>query len=85
MCYFYILYSNMLDKYYIGHTCDVLQERIRKHNSNHKGFTGGVGDWQLKYLEEFSEKSSAYKREREVKKWKSRTRVAHLVQSIPQI
>lgn len=69
----------MLDKYYIGHTCDVLQERIRKHNTNHKGFTGGKGDWQLKYFEEYTDKASAYKRERDVKKWKSRIRIAQLV------
>ena len=69
----------MLDKYYIGHTCDVLQERIRKHNTNHKGFTGGKGDWQLKYFEEYTDKASAYKRERDVKKWKSRIRIAQPV------
>ena len=28
-----------------GYSGDELQERIRKHNSNHKGFTGGTGDW----------------------------------------
>ncbi|WP_333908728.1 GIY-YIG nuclease family protein [Marinigracilibium pacificum] len=36
----YILYSRILDKYYVGHTGDLLTERLRKHNSNHKGFTG---------------------------------------------
>ena len=39
----YILYSLVTNKYYVRFTGDELQERIRKHNSNHKGFTGGKG------------------------------------------
>ncbi len=83
MCTFYILYSQTKDKYYVGHTCDAIEERIRKHNSNHKGFTGGIGDWSLVYSETFNTKSEAYKRELEVKAWKSRKRITQLVQSIP--
>ncbi|MBL7838121.1 MAG: GIY-YIG nuclease family protein [Bacteroidetes bacterium] len=82
MCTFYILYSKTKDKYYIGHTCDDLHERLRKHNSNHKGFTGGVGDWQIVFNEEFDNKEQAYKREREVKSWKSRKRIVKLIESI---
>ncbi len=83
MCFFYILYSQSKDKFYVGHTCDAIEERIRKHNSNHKGFTGRIGDWSLVYSETFSNKSEAYKRELEVKSWKSRKRITQLVQSIP--
>ena len=36
--FFYILYSSSLNKYYIGHTEDSLQERLRRHNSNHSGW-----------------------------------------------
>jgi putative endonuclease len=68
-----------LDKYYVGHTSDDLSERLRKHNTNHKGFTGGKGDWELKYKEEYTEKSLAYAREREVKKWKSRKMIEKLI------
>jgi putative endonuclease len=78
---FYILYSPSKDKYYIGYTGDLLSERLRKHNSNHKGFTGKLGDWQIKYTEEFYEKSDALKREREVKKWKSRKLIEKLIGS----
>jgi GIY-YIG catalytic domain len=53
---FYILFSSNLDKYYIGHTGDDITERIRKHNSNHKGFTGKVGDWKLVYSENYPTK-----------------------------
>jgi putative endonuclease len=39
MFYFYILHSTQLDKFYIGHTTENLQERLRKHLSTHSGFT----------------------------------------------
>ena len=76
---FYILYSSSLNKYYIGHTGDVIEERLRRHNSNHKGFTGKTGDWKTVYIETFSTKEKAYEREREVKKWKSRKRIEALI------
>jgi len=73
--HFYILFSAKSDKYYIGHSGDDMNERLRKHNSNHKGFTGNTADWKIIYLEEYSTKEEAYAREREVKKWKSRKRL----------
>ena len=72
MPHLYILYSKDLDKYYIGHTADVLDERLRKHNSNHRGFTGKAKDWEILYTEIFLSKDLAYTREREIKNWKSR-------------
>ena len=78
MYYFYILYSHNLDKYYLGHTSD-LEERIRKHNSNHKGFTGKANDWKLVYSEGYSEKDLACQREHQVKKWKNRKRIESLI------
>ena len=80
MTYFYILFSKQLDKFYIGHTNNV-EERLRKHNTNHKGFTGKANDWEIVYLEEFDTKSEAYAREREVKNWKSRSRIRDLINS----
>ena len=79
--YLYIIYSAKLDKYYIGHSGDNLNERLRKHNSNHKGFTGHLGDWKLVYKENYSTKSAAYLREREIKAWKSRKRILALISS----
>jgi putative endonuclease len=76
--YFYVLHSETLDKFYIGHTSN-LEERLRKHNSNHKGFTGKVNDWEIVYLEGFSTKELAYERERKVKKWKSSKRIKELI------
>ena len=75
----YILYSTSRDKFYIGHTGDVLEERLRKHNSNHKGFTGRKKDWQIVYTEVFESKQRAYTREREIKGSKSRKRIEQLI------
>ena len=72
-----------MNKYYVGYTGDEIVERIKKHNSNHKGFTGGVGDWELVYHEVYSSKSEAMARERQIKGWKSRKLITQLVQSIP--
>jgi len=77
----YILYSSLLNKYYIGHTGDDLQERLRKHNSNHKGFTGNVGDWKIMYVETYSTKDDAFARERQIKSWKNRVRIEALIKS----
>jgi putative endonuclease len=79
MPHFYILYSKKLDKYYIGHTADILEERLRKHNSNHDGFTGKSNDWQIAYTEIFLFKDQAYARERKVKNWKNRKRIELLI------
>jgi putative endonuclease len=76
--FIYIIYSTQLDRYYVGHTNN-LEERVRKHNTNHKGYTGVVGDWQVVYSEIYQTKSAAYKREREVKKWKKRNQIERLI------
>jgi len=79
MCHFYILHSAIIDKYYLGHSCDALKNRLQKHNSNHKGFTGRTNDWKLVYSEEYDSKNDAYTREREVKSWKSRKSIQKLI------
>jgi putative endonuclease len=76
---FYILFSTKANRFYIGHTTEPLEERIRKHNSNHKGFTGKFQDWKLVYRETYPSKQLAYAREREVKSWKSRSRIEKLI------
>jgi len=78
---FYILHSKSINKFYIGHTADPMEERLRKHNSNHDGFTGKANDWEIVYTEIFQDKLEAYAREREVKKWKSRKRMEALIKS----
>jgi putative endonuclease len=76
----YIIYSKTLDKFYIGFTSDMVS-RLQRHNQKGKGFTGNENDWQLVYKEEFSSKTEAYSREREIKSWKSRKKIIELIGS----
>ncbi|CAN5589023.1 hypothetical protein BH11BAC2_BH11BAC2_23840 [soil metagenome] len=79
--HFYILFSDQLNNYYVGHTGDDLTERLRRHNSDHAGFTGPADDWKIVYTEPFSLKKEATDRERQVKKWKSRKLIEKLISS----
>jgi putative endonuclease len=81
MYHVYILFSNIKNRFYIGFTSDILSERIRRHNSNHQGFTGKTGDWKLVYSEKFETKEAAMKREKEIKMWKSRKMIEKLISS----
>ena len=75
----YILFSAAADRYYVGFTGDELQGRLRKHNSNHKGFTGKCNDWVIVYKELFEHKQDAMQREKEIKNWKSRIKIKELI------
>ena len=77
---FYILYNKIKSHYYIGFTGDKFEERLRKHNSDHKGFTGKAGDWIIVYSEIFNEKKAAMRREKEVKGWKSKIMIEKLIE-----
>jgi putative endonuclease len=74
----YILYSAALGKYYIGSTKD-LTGRIRRHLSNHKGYTAATDDWELVYSEKYPTKGEASKRERQLKSWKNKNRLQDLI------
>ena len=78
-CIFYILGSEALSKFYIGHTCQDLQNRINKHLTDYKEFTSKAKDWRLFYSEDYATKAFAYAREREVKSWQNSKRIAQLV------
>ena len=77
----YILYSKTLGRYYVGHCEAPLEERLRRHLSNHKGFTGKTKDWEVVYTESFGSKAEAYSREREIKSKKSRKYIEWLIAS----
>jgi putative endonuclease len=75
------MFSSSRNKYHVGHTCDALEERLRKHNSNHKGFTGKANHWKIVYTESLETKELAYKKERQIKSWKSRIKIEKLISS----
>jgi putative endonuclease len=76
---FYILFSPSLDRYYLGHTTEPMEERLRKHLADHHGWTARTKDRQVAYIEVHPDKSTAYRRELEVKGWKKRSRIEALI------
>ncbi len=74
----YIIYSQKLDKYYVGHSED-MQERLAQHNSGISAFTAKAADWVLVYIELFDSREKAFRREREIKKKKSRNYIEWLI------
>ncbi|MBD8487956.1 GIY-YIG nuclease family protein [Echinicola sp. CAU 1574] len=72
MYYVYILYSPKTKKYYTGSTQD-LEGRLYHHN---QGLTlstkSGAPHWEIRYFEEYEDRTAALKREYEIKKKKSR-------------
>ena len=81
MPYTYILHSQQIDKYYIGSTSASLEERLKKHLTNHSGFTGKVKDWKVVYFEHYDDLTLARKRELAIKKWKSKKRIQKLIEN----
>jgi putative endonuclease len=77
----YIIYSVILDRYYIGYTGDSMVTRVKKHRANHKGFTGKQADWNVVHIEEYVSKKEAMQRERQIKSWKSRAAIEKLIRS----
>jgi putative endonuclease len=75
----YILYSEFLDRYYVGSTTFSPEERLVKHLTNHSGFTGKAKDWLVVHTEIFEEKTTALKREVEIKNKKSRKYIESLI------
>ena len=78
MWFVYILYSNKLDRYYTGSTDD-LEWRLERHNSGWGRYTKKGIPWKLVYNEEYFTKTEALKREREIKKMKSRKYIEELI------
>jgi len=74
----YIIYSQKLDKYYIGYSSDV-KERLLKHNRRSKGFSSLGRPWILVYTESFDNKKAAMEREKQLKNWKNRERLEALI------
>lgn len=68
----YILYSEKLNRYYIGETVD-LENRINEHNTGLYGnsFTSKTGDWEIFISISCSDRIQARKIETHIKKMKS--------------
>jgi putative endonuclease len=81
----YILYSKLIDQYYIGST-ENLEVRIEQHNSHffQGAFTKRAGDWEVFYVIECQSSSQALKIEKHIKNNRSRKYLLDLAKH-PQI
>ncbi len=80
MPYCYIIYSEKLDKYYIG-ACIDMERRLYEHNIGHSTFTSTGIPWILKYKEFYETLPLAKKRELIIKKKKSRKFIEILIKT----
>ncbi len=71
MFYIYIIYSEKIDRYYVGQTENV-EERLISHSAGISPYTSISDDWKLVYTESFESRNEAILREKEIKKKKSR-------------
>ena len=80
MFYTYIIYSETINKYYVG-SCQDVQERLQDHLNSRSKYTKQAKDWELKYFETYSSRSEAYQREMQIKKMKSRKYIESLIEN----
>ncbi len=80
MYYIYVLWSNKLQKRYVGSTAIVIK-RFSEHNRGCNKFTKGGIPWKIIHEEAFSSKTEALKREKFLKSGQGR---AWLDQKFPQ-
>jgi putative endonuclease len=78
--YVYILQSQKDGSYYVGSTQN-LEERIQRHNQGRSLYTKGKGPWKLSYKEEYPDRSSAVRRENEIKSRKKKGYIESLVRT----
>ena len=79
----YILQSEIDGTYYVGSTQDI-EARLRRHNQGRSKYTKPKRLWQLVFQESHPDRSSAVKREHQIKNRRSRTYIAKLVRASRQ-
>ncbi|MBI3110995.1 MAG: GIY-YIG nuclease family protein [Ignavibacteriales bacterium] len=65
-CFFYVMRSEVDGSYYRGQSGD-LKSRVKKHNDGESQSTKSKRPWRLVYVEEFSTRSEAVRREQYLK------------------
>lgn len=82
MYYIYILFSDKTNRYYIGSTDDLVR-RLKHHNAGSTPSTkSGAPNWKIRYTEAVIDRTTALKRELEIKKKKSRNYLEGLIQKV---
>ncbi len=78
MAHVYILFSEKLDKYYVG-ACIDIDRRLYEHNIGRSKFTAIGIPWKIMYMEKYQDLKAAKKREAQIKKMKSRKYIESLI------
>jgi putative endonuclease len=78
MPFCYILFSDKLNKYYIG-ACTDIERRLYEHNIGHSKFTSLGIPWIVKFKKEFDTLLEAKLYESMIKKKKSRKFIESLI------
>jgi len=79
--YLYIIQSDKDGSFYIG-TTQNLDARILRHNQGRSKYTRTKRPWNLVYVEDYPDRSSAMKREYAIKRRKSKDYIAKLIERI---
>ena len=78
MLWVYVIKSQMTGRFYIGHTNN-LKRRLEDHNRGKSRSVRNRGPFDLVYQEEFQDRSSAIKREKEIKRYKGGNAFKNLI------
>ncbi len=79
----YIIFSEKLNRFYIGVTQEGVEKRILNHNGHGYGerhYTATTNDWELFLFIESTDYSQAVRIEKHIKKMKSKTFIINLKQ-----
>ncbi|MCC6866896.1 MAG: GIY-YIG nuclease family protein [Ignavibacteria bacterium] len=76
--YTYIIRSKIKERFYIG-SSDNLQRRLILHNEGRSISTKAYIPWELVYFEKYDNKTDALKREKQLKKMKSKKYIEWLI------
>ncbi|SHJ58208.1 putative endonuclease [Tangfeifania diversioriginum] len=79
----YILFSEKLNKFYVGATNDNVEKRLEKHNDHSYGkhrYTAMANDWEVFLSIEANDYPHAIRMERKIKSMKSKIFIRNLKQ-----
>ena len=76
----YILQSDRDGSFYIGHTAR-LDERLCRHNEGRSPYSRVKTPWKLIYHEVYGSRAEAMRRERGIKRMKSREYIERLIRA----
>lgn len=79
MYYVYIIYSDKLNKKYIGYS-ENLKNRLEEHNRGKSSFCSRGENWKLIYYEVFKSEKDARREEQFLKSGKGRERLKFLLE-----